>query len=117
MVGPMVVGDIGSIELEGSPQSAGQQRQTAQSTPTPKCIQGTELYMGQIRMAVLLRAHWKRGRVNRCVGGQPELWDPRKQGLMALGKLRWYLQEVGEEAWVIRWWWWWGRRRWRQRLL
>lgn len=34
----------------------------------------------------------------------------------ALGKLHWYLQEVGEEAWVIRWWWW-GRRRWRQRLL
>lgn len=52
----MVVGDIGSIELEGSPQSAGQQRQTAQSTPTPKCIQGTELYMGQIRMVVLVRA-------------------------------------------------------------
>lgn len=31
----MVVGDIGSIELEGSPQSAGQQRKMVQSTPTP----------------------------------------------------------------------------------
>lgn len=55
----------------------------AQITPTPECKQGTELCMVQIRMVVLVRGQWKKGRVNRCVGGRPELWGPRKQGLMA----------------------------------